>query len=64
MAEHQLNDADVDAIGEEATRAFVPQVVPSQIDLSQLLLVLLDGRPWFLQLTSNPRLSSSSVTFR
>jgi hypothetical protein len=43
VSEHQLDDPDVHAIGQEATRAFVPQVVPSQIDLSQLLLVLLDA---------------------
>jgi hypothetical protein len=42
VSEHQLNDPDVHAIGEEPTCAFVPKVVPSQIDLSQLLLVLLD----------------------
>jgi hypothetical protein len=35
MAEHQLNGADVYAIGEEATRSFVAQVMPVQVNLSE-----------------------------
>jgi hypothetical protein len=32
VAEHQLDDADVDAVRQEAAGAFVPQVVPVQAD--------------------------------
>jgi hypothetical protein len=32
VSEHHLNDADVDAVREQAARAFVPQVVPAEID--------------------------------
>ena len=39
MSEHQLNDPDVDAVREKPARAFVTQVVPVQIDLSQLLAI-------------------------
>jgi hypothetical protein len=43
VSEHQLNDPNVHAVGEKTTRAFVPQVVPSQIVLPHVLLVLLDA---------------------
>jgi hypothetical protein len=36
VPEHQLDDADVDAVREEAARAFVTQVMPVQVDLTQL----------------------------
>jgi hypothetical protein len=36
MAEHQPNRADVYVLRQEATRAFVTQVVPVQVDLPQL----------------------------
>lgn len=39
MAEHQLDDADVDAVGEEAAGAFVPKVMPAEIDRLELLAV-------------------------
>ena len=39
MAQHQLDDADVDAIREEPTRALVPEVVPVQIDFADLFAV-------------------------
>ena len=39
VAEHQLDDADVDAAGEQSRGAFVAQVVPVEIDLSELLAV-------------------------
>jgi hypothetical protein len=32
VAEHQLDDPDVDAVGSQAARAFVTQVVPAEID--------------------------------
>jgi hypothetical protein len=32
VAEHQLDDPDVDAIGQEPARAFVSKVVPTEID--------------------------------
>ena len=46
MAEHQLDDADVDAVREESTRAFVPQVVPAQIDTVRVVLDSI-ARPLF-----------------
>ncbi len=33
MAEHQLNDADIDAVRQQPTRAFVTLVAPAQVDL-------------------------------
>jgi hypothetical protein len=39
VSEHQLDDADVDAVGKQPTCAFMPQVVPPQIDVLQLLCV-------------------------
>ena len=36
MAEHQLNDADVDAACQQATRALVSKVAPAEIDTLQL----------------------------
>src|SRR5258705_9034577 len=39
VAEHQLNDADVDAVREQPAGALVPQVVPSQVDALHLLSV-------------------------
>ena len=39
MAEHQLDDPDVDAVGQQAARAFVPQVVPAKIDPLELLAI-------------------------
>ena len=41
MPEHQLDGADVDAVGEEPARALVTQIVPVQVDLPELLPV-----PW------------------
>jgi hypothetical protein len=37
VTQHQLNRTDVDAVGQEAAGAFVPQVVPVQVDLAELL---------------------------
>ena len=39
VAEHQLNDADVDAVGMQPAGAFVPQVVPAEIDPLELLTI-------------------------
>ena len=39
MSEHQLNDADVDAVREQATGALVAQVVPAKIDLLELFAI-------------------------
>jgi hypothetical protein len=36
MTQHQLNRADVYVLRQEATSAFVTQVVPVQVDLPQL----------------------------
>jgi hypothetical protein len=32
VSDHQLDDANVDAVGQQSTRAFMAQVVPAQID--------------------------------
>jgi hypothetical protein len=45
VSEHQLNDADVDAVREQAARAFVPQVVPAEVDLFELLPIPLRALP-------------------
>src|SRR5579862_2304175 len=50
MAQHQLNDPNVDAVCKQPTRALVPEVVPPQVDSSQLLLVPCQAflsRSWF-----------------
>jgi len=39
LSEHQLNDPDVDAFREQAARAFVPQVVPAEIDPFELFSI-------------------------
>ena len=39
VTRHQLNRTDVHAIGKEAAGAFVPQVVPVEVDLAQLLAI-------------------------
>ncbi|MEX2270005.1 MAG: hypothetical protein WD690_00950 [Vicinamibacterales bacterium] len=36
MSEHQLNDPEVDAVGQQPAGAFVSEIVPSQIDALQL----------------------------
>ena len=45
MPEHQLNDPDVDAIRQESTRAFMPEVVPMEIDPLELLAIPLGAFP-------------------
>jgi hypothetical protein len=45
VSEHQLNDADVDAVREQAARAFVPQVVPAEIDPFELFPIPLPSLP-------------------
>ena len=39
VAEHQLNDPNVDAISEQSARAFMPEVVPAEIDPLKLLAI-------------------------
>ena len=39
VSEHQLNDADVDGIGQRPAGALVPQIVPVQINLPQLVTI-------------------------
>jgi hypothetical protein len=39
VAEHQLNDADVDAVGMQPAGAFVPEVVPAEIDPLELFTI-------------------------
>jgi hypothetical protein len=34
MAEHQLNDADVDAVRQQPAGTFVTEIVPMKVDLS------------------------------
>ena len=36
VAEHQLNRANVNPVGQQPARAFVTQVVPVQIDLPEI----------------------------
>jgi hypothetical protein len=36
MSEHQLNRADVDAVGQKPAGAFVPEIVPMKVDLPEL----------------------------
>jgi hypothetical protein len=43
--EHQLNDPDIDAVGEQPARAFVPQVVPAEVDPLELLTIPLRTLP-------------------
>ena len=38
VSEHELNDPNVDAVSQQTTGAFVSQVVPAEVDSSQLLL--------------------------
>jgi hypothetical protein len=39
VAEHQLDDADVDTVRELSTRALVAQVVPAEIDPFELFSI-------------------------
>jgi hypothetical protein len=39
VAEHQLDDADVDAVSQQSACTFVPEVVPSEIDPLELLTI-------------------------
>jgi hypothetical protein len=39
IAEHQLDDPDIDTVCEQATRALVPQVVPAKVDLLELFSI-------------------------
>jgi hypothetical protein len=39
VAEHQLDDSDVDAVGQQPAGAFVPEVVPAKIDPLELLAI-------------------------
>jgi len=42
VAEHQLNDPNVDAVGQQSARALVTQVVPAEIDAVQMFLIGFD----------------------
>jgi hypothetical protein len=39
VPEHQLDDADIDPVGQQPARAFVTQVVPVQVDLLGVIVV-------------------------
>ena len=39
MTEHQLDDPDIDAVGQQPAGAFVPEVVPAEIDVPELLAI-------------------------
>ena len=39
MAEHELDRADVHSVAQEPTGALVPEIVPVQVDLSELLAI-------------------------
>jgi hypothetical protein len=57
VAEHQLDDADVDAVGEQPASAFVPQVMPAKIDLAKLFLVPYEAfgaTPWLVAVRQKP----------
>jgi hypothetical protein len=41
LSEHQLDDADVDTVGQEATGPFVPKIMPAEINPLELFAVLL-----------------------
>jgi hypothetical protein len=45
VAEHQLNDADVDTVGQQSAGAFVSEIVPAQVDPLQLLTIPLGTFP-------------------
>jgi hypothetical protein len=45
VSQHQLNDPDVDAVRQQAARAFVTQVVPAQIDALELFSIPLCSLP-------------------
>jgi hypothetical protein len=45
VSEHQLNDPDVDAVREQAARAFVPQGVSAEIDPFELFPIPLRSLP-------------------
>jgi hypothetical protein len=48
VAEHQLNDPDVDAVSQQPARAFVPQIVPAEVDPLELLPIPFGTLPrWF-----------------
>lgn len=45
VAEHQLDNADVDAVREQSARALVAQVVLAEIDAFELLSIPLRSLP-------------------
>ena len=57
---HQLDDADVHTVGEEAAGAFLPKVMPAEIDPLDLLAV--PGRPVLPGFGSMPCARSRSVS--
>jgi hypothetical protein len=42
VAEHQLNDPNVDAVRQQSARALVTQVMPTDVDSAQMLLIVFD----------------------
>jgi hypothetical protein len=52
VSEHQLNDADGDAVREQPARAFVARVVPAKIDPLELFSVPLRALPSWLGLNA------------
>jgi hypothetical protein len=52
VSEHQLNDADGDAVREQPARAFVAQVVPAKIDPLERFSVPLRALPSWLGLNA------------
>ena len=52
VTEHELNDADVDAVSEQPAGAFVPQVVPTEVDPLKLLAIPRDASAARLRLVS------------
>ena len=54
MAEHQLNDANVDSVRKQSRCAFVTEVMPMKVDFPQLFSI-----PW-LTAADSARLDSVS----
>jgi len=52
VAEHQLNDPHIDAVCEQATRAFATQIVPAEIDSFEPFSIPLRSLPSGLRFDS------------
>ena len=64
MTEEQLNRAQVKAPGEPAAGGFVPQVVPVEVDVGELLAVHAAVCPRVRRLAVTPLAGGGSITTR